>query len=123
MNVEEVNLSSVKLSDLPVLSSLADNSYIVVENGASSFKVPYSKFRQSMMSQLDQVMQLGTMSQHDLEEYSKFAHGHDYTDFYFFPSYGPQSNNAKYKDESTCIKCGTFSIVKHLPGSNKKRVH
>ena len=75
------------------------------------------------MSQLDQVMQLGTMSQHDLEEYSKFAHGHDYTDFYFFPSYGPQSNNSEYKDASKCQVYGRFDITKYLPGEDAKHTY
>lgn len=47
------------------------------------------------------------------DDFAKFAHGHDYTDFFFFASYGSG-------DESSRI--GTFSVKKYLPGSGRSDV-
>jgi hypothetical protein len=44
------------------------------------------------------------------DDFAKFAHGHDYTDFDFFASYGSGDDNSLI---------GTFLVKKYLPGINE----
>lgn len=67
------------------------------------------------------------MAYKDKKDYSPFAHGHDYTDFWYFPSYGPQSNNVyvdsmgqviDYRLPISCQTYGRFDITKYFPGKD-----
>ena len=51
-------------------------------------------------------------------QFARFAHGHDYSDMWFFPSYGPASHNPSKDDcdPSKLSCCGTFNVVKYFPG-------
>lgn len=53
-------------------------------------------------------------------EYAKFAHGHNYSDFWFFPSFGPQSKNKSidvdYTNPASCDLYGVFNVTKYGPG-------
>ena len=79
----------MKISELPALSCLSDDALLVVEHGTTSYKIPYSSFKNLVFNKISSVLSIGSMAYEDKEKYAKFAHGHDYTDFYFFPSYGP----------------------------------
>lgn len=120
---EEINQSSVKISELPSLSALTDDAYFVIERGTTSYKLQYSSLRSSIFSILSSLVGLNSMAYEEADDYAKFAHGHDYSDFYYFPSYGPQSNNNKYKNPLSCQVLGRFDVVKYLPNANMSSVH
>ena len=56
--------------------------------------MPYSAFKEEVFKQFDANVGIKSMAYKQKEEYSKFAHGHNYTDFRFYPSYGPNSFNS-----------------------------
>lgn len=120
MEYEEIDQSSKKISELPSLSVLPDDALFIVEHvsgqTSASYKLPYKDFRAAIMPQLSASLKLGTMAQQDENAYALAAHGHDFTDFWFFPSYGPNSNNKQYKSAVSCNVYGQFDIVKYGPG-------
>ena len=93
MSVDVLPDSSKKISELPELKEVPDSAYLVFERGSSSYKISFSDFKNYVFSNISSELSLGTMAYKDSTEYSKFAHSHSYSDFWFFPSYGPQSNN------------------------------
>lgn len=119
MSEEQIDNNSMKISELPLLSAATNTSWFVIERGTTSYRISYSDLKNYIFNNIDAVMNLGSIVHHDTEEYSKFAHGHDYTDFWFFPSYGPQSNNDEYKSLAKCQHYGTFNIRRFWPGVNK----
>lgn len=67
----------------------------------------------------------GSASRCDATEFAPFAHAHDYSDIWYFPSYGPDSQNsdAANRNPLCCTYDGKFKIVKYLPGLNKKQIY
>ena len=62
----------------------------------------------------------GSAAKCDATVFAPFAHGHDYSDMWYFPSYGPNSKNsiAENRNPLCCMYDGKFKIVKYLPGVN-----
>ena len=121
-NVQEsVNQSSLRISELPQLDSVKNDSYLVVEckdgSNKQSFKIKYSALKNQIYDSLDDLYHLGSMAYCDKDDFAKLAHGHDYSDIRFFPSYGPNSNNPTYKNEICCDVYGTASISSYLAGT------
>jgi len=101
--MDDLNINSVKISELPLLSTaLEDDAYFALERGTTSFKITYADLKKSVFDNLSVAASLGSMAFKDSSEYSPFAHGHNYSDIWFFPSYGPQSNNPDYKSDVSC---------------------
>lgn len=60
--------------------------------------------------------------------YALFGHTHRYSDFNFFPSYGPQSHNnfevdangnvKDYTNVASCFYAGKFKVIDYKPGEN-----
>ena len=120
-STQNVSQESVRISELPALSSVLSSANFVFERGKQSYKISYESLKDYIFDNINTILDLGTMASEDKEKYAKFAHGHDYTDFWFFPSYGPDSKNAEYKDPAKCQIFGRFDIVKYLPNVDRKR--
>lgn len=110
-NYIDIDESSRKLSELDQLSSIGENDYIVLERGSKSFKMSYKDFKKNVFQEISSRLGLGTISAEDPVEYAKFDHGHPYTDFWYFSSYGPQSEDPSYR-------IGTFNVDTYGPGQN-----
>lgn len=107
----EISQTSRKISQLPAGRIHADNWLVFEKPGESSFRIKYSDFRADVIRRLDSMLKFGTMASQDKENFSYFAHGHDYSDVRFFPSYGKDSENPNYPDNSNCVKIGEFKTV------------
>ena len=121
VSIEEIDSSSKKISELSVLSSLPDDAMLVAENHttSASYKVKFSDLKTAAIAQLSAQMKLSSMAYKDKNDYAPAAHGHNFTDFWFYPSYGPDSNNEQYKDPASCNVYGRFDIVKYGPDTEK----
>ena len=117
---QEVDAGSVRISELPALSTVLSNAMFVFERGNASYKISYESLKNYIFNNLSAILDLGSIAYEDREKYAKFAHGHDYTDFWFFSSYGPNSKNDEYKDPAKCQTYGRFDIVKYLPSIDRK---
>ena len=120
MSIDDILLpnGSKKISELPEKDEVSPDAYLVFERGTTSYKISYENFRQYVVQNLSAYIGLGNMAFKDSNEYSKFSHSHNYSDFFFFPSYGPQSNNNEYKTPEQCQALGQFTIINYFPGEN-----
>lgn len=114
----DIDESSRKLSELDRLSTINDNDYLVFERGDQSYKMSYSNFKQNVYSMISSRLGLGTISSHEADEFAKFAHGHSYTDFWYYSSYGPSTDN-----EQSCYYAGKFEVSKYGPGESISSMH
>lgn len=117
----EVSIESKKLSELEKIYHLSDDDYLILERDKRSYKIKYSNLKKFIAEHLAEILGLKSMAYKDKSEFAEFSHGHDYTDFTFFPSFGPDSSNPEYPDLSKCNKCGVFRVTKYLPGKNQKQ--
>ena len=115
----DISESSKKLSEIDVVSSLADNDMLVLERGTESYNISYSTFKHYFFDEMTKLLNIGSIASCDQSEYAKFAHYHDYTDLWFFPSYGPNAAKSVEPIES-CYMTGKFNITKYYPGYDKK---
>lgn len=113
-----LSLSSLKISELPCLSSVDNNALFVFERGSNSYKMSYKDLYACLSAQFNKIVKIRSMAYKQTYEYAKFGHGHEYSDFDYFPSYGPQSNNDKYKNRLSCEYYGKFKKVSYGPGHN-----
>lgn len=116
-----VSDESKKVSELEQVSSLLDDDYLVFQKDNHSYKLKFADFKQYVLDNISSYMGLSSMAFHDIEEFAPFAHKHDYTDMWFFPSYGPGSGNAAYIDPLCCTYCGKFNVTRHYPGQDAKK--
>ena len=72
-----------------------------------------------------QTIGLGSAAMCNGIEFAPFAHGHDYSDIWYFSSYGPNSYNSDPSNRNPlcCVYDGKFTIVKYEPGVNKKSTY
>ena len=89
MDIDVLTDESKKISELPELNEVSDSAYFVFERGSNSYKISYNDFKQYVFNNISTTIGLGTMAFKESVEYAKFAHPHSYSDFWFFPSYGP----------------------------------
>lgn len=78
----------------------------------------YSNFKQNVYSMISSRLGLGTISSYDAGEFTKFAHGHSYTDFWYYSSYGPGTENPE-----SCYYAGKFEVNKYGPGIDISSSH
>lgn len=90
MNVSEYD-NNLRISELPKISALGNDDYLVLQRGTTSYKVKFSTFKTAFFNVLNSDLGLGTAASCDSMDFAKFAHGHEYSDFWFFPTYGPSS--------------------------------
>lgn len=123
MNVSDYD-NNLRISELPKLSALNDDDYLIIQDGTISKKVKFSTFKKFFFTEFNRIG-IGTAASCDSMQFAKFAHGHDYTDFWFFPTYGPSSQNPidYYKhpeksdpDGNHIVHDGNFVITKYGPG-------
>lgn len=118
----KIDASSMKISELSLLSEIPDDACFAIEVNRdgqhTTYKLPYRQLRDAALRQLSSMLQFGDMAYQDSGNYAYAAHGHDYSDFWFYPSYGPQSDNIMCKAAESCVAFGRFDIVKYLPGTN-----
>lgn len=106
---------------MPELSALGDNDYLVLQrstsSGKQSYKISFADFKKQFLEKF-KTIDLKSASFCDTAQFAPFAHGHDYTDLYYFSSYGPNSFNdvLSCRDARNCIYDGKFNITKYLPG-------
>ena len=98
----------LRISELPEASSLNIDDYLVFQKDTISYKIPISNF----ISVLQSNTHLKSSASCESTQFAPFAHGHDYTDFWFFPSY-PTSSSIDSRQISCC---GHFNVTKYLPG-------
>lgn len=108
---------NLRISELEEISSLANDDFLVLqrdtEDSKQSYKVKFSNFKRAFDSHLHEHG-VKSAAQCAEDEFSKFAHAHDYSDFYYYPSYGPESKVDANKQNCKCF--GKFNIMKYLPG-------
>lgn len=110
----------LKISELPELSALNNDDYLVLQrdtSGKQSYKIKFSDFKEHFLNRFNQIG-IGSAARCNASQFAPFAHGHDYTDLWYFPSYGPSSFNVEEKNKSKlcCVCDGYFSIMKYGPG-------
>ena len=127
--------SSKKISELPWLSLVNDDAVFVFEraNGTTkqSYKISYKDFFSSLSAKVHERLGFRSMIYEESDAYAKFAHGHPYSDFYWYPSYGPSSNNKyelsgvsfDYTNPASCDCYGAFTVVTYGPGQNVSSVN
>lgn len=113
--MSEVNIESKKISELPNKEKLSDNDLFIFERtdedgNKKSYKISYSQIKDYVTDNLVKILNAKSMSYCDADDYAKFTHGHDYSDFFFFPTYGPQSRNPDYMTMESCYCIGKFDI-------------
>lgn len=116
---EEVSIDSKKISELERTSRLRDEDYLVVERSNTSYKISFANLKRYIGENLARMLNLQSMAFKESTEFAKFAHGHDYSDFWFFPAYGPDSKNPTYPTLDNCQKVGEFKVTRYLPGKNR----
>lgn len=114
----EVSDMSKKISELERVSALQDDDLLVMQNGEQSYKLKFADFKKYAVENISSYIGLSSAAFCDASQFAKFAHGHNYTDFWFFPSYGPDSKNTGYPEES-CTYCGKFTVRKYIPGETR----
>lgn len=126
MNVSDYD-NNLRISELPKISALGNDDYLVLQRGTTSYKVKFSTFKAAFFNVLNSDLGLCTAASCDSMDFAKFAHGHEYSDFWFFPTYGPSSQNPidYYRDPNKqdpdgkhIIKDGDFKVTKYLPGED-----
>lgn len=120
-------MDDLRISELPELSALGDDDYLIIqrrESSQQSYKVKFSDFKTNFLSKFNSIG-VGSASKCDAITFAPFAHGHDYSDMWYFSSYGPNSKNsiAANRNPLCCMYDGKFKIVKHLPGLNQKQTY
>ena len=106
---------------MPELSALGDDDCLVLQRKVGSqkqsFKISFADFKKQFLEKF-KTIDLKSAAFCDAGQFAQFAHGHDYSDFYYFSSYGPNSFNdvLSCRNPSNCIYDGTFNVVKYLPG-------
>ncbi len=94
-----------KISELPHGERPDDGDFVLVNKGDKSYKMSYKNLKTVLMHTLSANLDIGSMSKMNKEQFSKYAHGHDYSYIDFFPSY--------CGDEY--LKLGTLSITRYGP--------
>lgn len=119
---------NLRISEMPELSALGDNDYLVLQHSSGntkrSYKIPFSSFKTQFISKFNTI-DVKSAAFCDASLFAPFAHGHDYTDFWYFPSYGPDSFNSNPDNVNPlcCVYDGKFTIVKYLPGVNERSIN
>ena len=89
ISLSDISQASKRISELDRVSSLLSDDYFIIEDGTTSYKVKYANFLCAFVDHLSTIVGFNTGAYSDADEYARFAHGHPYSDFGFFPSYGP----------------------------------
>lgn len=119
---------NLRISEMPELSALEDSDYLVLQrksgSNKQSYKISFADFKTQFLNNFN-VVSVKSAASCDIAQFAPFAHGHDYSDFWYFSSYGPDSFNRDSNNRSAlcCIYNGKFNVVKYLPGINQKSVH
>ena len=98
-----------KLSQLERTQHLSKDDLIVIEQEDASYKLTYAQLLSIVAGKMKP--QFGTAAFCEASQFAKFAHGHDYSDFDFFSSYDPRSEDVE--------KIGDFKIMKYTPGEDR----
>lgn len=104
---------NLRISDLDELSTLSDNDLLVLQSNNTSYKMSFNDFKRELKDKIESSFKVTSTISCEMMQFAPFAHGHNYTDMWFFPSY--TSANGNY--------CGSFNIVKHLPGNGLSNMH
>ena len=116
----------LRISELTELSSLNDDDYLVLQRNdgvrKQSYKISFNNFKSQFQKKIN-TLGIGSAAYCNAIQFAPFAHGHDYSDIWYFPSYGPQSHNVDPVNRSSlcCINNGEFNIVTYKPGIDQKQ--
>lgn len=112
----------LRISELTELSSLNDDDYLVLQQnsnaGKQSYKIKFMDFKSQFQSKFKDIG-VKSAAYCNAAQFSPFAHGHDYSDIWYFPSYGPDSQNID-KDNGTQI--GKFNVITYGPGIDNSTI-
>ena len=112
---------NLRISELSELSSLGDDDFLILQrnegNDKKSYKIAFSDFKKQFIETFNSKY-VKSAGQCNESQFAPFAHGHDYSDVWYFPSYGPASKNSNPENRSSlcCICNGTLDVVKYGPG-------
>ena len=102
---------NLRISDLPELSILHDNDYLVLQNNnKQSYKILFSNFKHALQEKIT-----SKANSCNAMQFAPFAHGHNYSDVWFFPSYTSSDDDVSY--------CGSFNIAKYFSGENESATY
>ena len=118
--MSEINIESKKISELERKTHLQDSDLFIFQKQSSTdkknYNISYKQIKEYVVEKIIDILNPGTMAYCDKDDFAKFPHGHNYTDFFAFPTYGPQSRHEGYETMESCFVLGKFDVTKYDQG-------
>jgi len=107
--MNEINQNSIGISEIKRGYHLLSSDYLIFDctdsdGTVKTVRMRYDRLKRYLASRILENLKFGSMSTQKKEDYSNFAHGHEYTYFDFFSQFGPDAKRTDITPEQCyCI--------------------